>query len=147
MSTLFSYFEGNLEEYLTYIKEVKDNRLVKIRLAPASALKDIGVDDSFYHVLDNFAVTHILAKHANPKEVLRGQLIIEEADFLFIPDIILNFDSYETITPRDGRDLILFTKNYPDCKRVYVEEIRKGRHELAGVTYYKQKRKLTGAKS
>ena len=72
MGTLFSYFEGSLEDYLNYIKEIKDNRLVKIRLAPL---------ESFHHVLDNFAVNHIIAKHANDKEVLRGQIKIVESDY------------------------------------------------------------------
>ena len=58
MSTLFSYFEGCLEDFLTYIKEINDNRLVKIRLASV---------ESFYHVLDNFAVQHIVTKHSNDK--------------------------------------------------------------------------------
>lgn len=79
MSTLFSYFDGSLEDFLDYIKEIKDNHLVKVRLASV---------ESFCHVLDN-----------------------------------------------------------EDCLYTYVEEIRKGRRELAGVTFYKRKRKLTGANS
>ena len=100
---MFSYFDGSLEDYLHYIKDVKDNRLVKIKLCPATKMENLGIDDSFHHVIDNFAVTHIVTKHSNEKETLRGQII--------------------------------------------VEEIRNGRHELAGVTYFKRKRKLTGANS
>lgn len=72
MSNSFSYFEGSLEDFLAYIKEIKDNRLVKVRLASV---------ESFYHVLDNFAVNHIITKHANDKEVLRGQIKIQGSDF------------------------------------------------------------------
>ena len=138
MSNLFSYYEGSMEDFLIYIKEIQDNRLVKIRLAPV---------ESFYHVLDNFAVRHIIAKHANEKEELRGQIKIEESDFLLIPDIVIHFDSCLIQSPRPGRTLITYTKEYKDIEYCYVEEIRKGRRELAGVTYYKRKRKLTGAKS
>ena len=127
-----------MEDFLIYIKEIQDNRLVKIRLAPV---------ESFYHVLDNFAVRHIIAKHANEKEELRGQIKIEESDFLLIPDIVIHFDSCLIQSPRPGRTLITYTKEYKDIEYCYVEEIRKGRRELAGVTYYKRKRKLTGAKS
>ena len=110
-------------------------------------LEDIGVDDAFFHVLDNFAVNHIYTKHANQKEILRGQILIEEADFYLITDIVLNFDSVEIEIRTEAKKVIIYTKEYPDCTRTYVEEIRIGRHELAGVTYYKRKRKLTGAKS
>ena len=129
MSNLFSYFEGSMEDFLTYISEIKDNHLVKIRLAPV---------EPFHHVLDNFAVNHIIAKHANDKEALRGQIKIEVSDFLLIPDIVFHFDSCLIDSPRPGRTLIEY------C---YVQEIRKGRRELAGVTFYKRKRKLTDAKS
>ena len=58
MGEMFSYFEGSLEDFLAHIKEIKDNRLVKIRLVPV---------ESFCHVLDNFAVNHIITKHANER--------------------------------------------------------------------------------
>ena len=104
---MFAYFDGSLEDFLNHINQNRDNCLVKIRLAPATTLDDIGiVRRSYHHVLDNFAVTHILKKHSNEKEMLRGQILIEE-----------------------------------------VEEVRKSSHELAGVTYYKRRRRLTGAKS
>ncbi|MBO4635233.1 MAG: hypothetical protein J5669_07660 [Bacteroidales bacterium] len=138
MGTLFSYFDGSLEDFLIYIKETQDNRLVKIRL---------GSVESFRHVLDNFAVNHIISKHSNEKEVLRGQLKIQDSDFLLIPDIVTHFDSCIIQSPTPGRTLITYNKAYEDCDYFYIEEIRKGRCELAGVTYYKRKRKLTDAKS
>ena len=103
--------------------------------------------EPFHHVLDNFAVNHIIAKHANDKEALRGQIKIEVSDFLLIPDIVFHFDSCLIDSPRPGRTLITYTKAYLDIEYCYVEEIRKGRRELAGVTFYKRKRKLTDAKS
>lgn len=138
MGTLFTYYDGNLEDYLNYIQGLNDNRLVKIRLEAV---------ESFHHVLDNFAVKHIKAKHANDKEELRGQIKVTDSDFLLIPDITAAFDSCVIQSPRPGRPLITYTKYYNDVEYCYVEEIRKGRRELAGVTLYKRKRKLTDAKS
>lgn len=138
MGTLFSYFDGSLEDFLIYISEIKDNHLVKVKL---------GFVESFCHVLDNFAVNHIISKHSNEKEVLRGQLKIQGSDFLLIPDIVTHFDSCLIQSPRPERTLLTYSKQYEDCLYTYVEEIRKGRRELAGVTYYKRKRKLTDAKS
>ena len=114
MSTLFSYFEGNLEEFLTYIHEIKDNRLVKIRLAPATALGDIGIDDSFYHVLDNFAVKHILHRHGGNREFLRGQIPINYSDLLCIHEIFENYDSRTTGKSKNGNPVLIFTKETED---------------------------------
>lgn len=55
MGSLFSYFDGSLQDFLTHIKEIQDNSLVKIRLASVSSdsltmLSSAGVDGSFYHV-------------------------------------------------------------------------------------------------
>ena len=148
---LFTYFEGCLQDFLTHIKENRDNSLFKTRLAPVTPealalLTSAGVDRTFYHVLDNFAVNHIISKHTNEKEVLRGQIVIYETDFLLIPYIVSNYDSCQVETT-DNKTLISYSKDIQDCTYFYVEEIRAGRHELAGVTYYKRKRKLTDAKS
>ena len=125
---MFSYFDGSLEDYLHYIKDVNDNRLVKIKLCPATKMEDIGIDTSFHHVIDNFAVTHIVTKHSNEKETLRGQMLIDESDFHLISDIVSNYNSISVEKPRDGRTLIIYSKQYQECERFYVEEIRKGRH-------------------
>ncbi len=143
MDVLFKYYAGSLEDFISEARCKGDNHLVKIRLAPSS-LQEYPL---YWHVLDNFAVKHIFMKHANEKEVLRGQIIMEEEDFLFLPDILSNYDNRHIDTLPGRRTLIQYSKDYPDCTRIYVEEVRRGRYELAGVTYYKQKRKLTGAKS
>ena len=140
MGSLFSYFEGSLLDFLTHVKEMQDNSLVKIKLS-------VGNFQSYTHVIDNFAVKHIIAKHANDKEIKRGQIIIEESDFLLIPEIISNYDSRTIRTSEKGSTVIVYTKTYRGCEYTYIEVFRKERHELAGVTFYKRKRKLTGAKS
>ena len=147
MGTVFSYFEGNLDDYLTCIKEIKDNRLVKIKLAPATALEDLGIDDSFYHVLDNFAVNHIMHRHGGKREYLRGQIPISINDLLFIPEIIVHYDSCSSSICRNGNPAILYTKEIGDQMYTLIEEIRRGHSELATSTLYKRKKKLTDAKS
>ena len=137
MSDLFTYYCGSLTEFLRDIEGNQDNHLVKIILAQVSTELNGCV---FNHVLDNFAVMHIMKKHANEKEVLRGQIMVETDDLLMIPDILAHYDTCEIQTQPNGRTLICYSKLYPDCIRFYVEEIRKGRHELAGVTYYKKKK-------
>ncbi len=71
---MFAYFDGSLEDFLNHITENRDNRLVKIRLAPATTLDKIGiVTSSYHHVLDSFAVNHIIHRHGGRRESLRGQ--------------------------------------------------------------------------
>ena len=143
MDELFKYYDGSIVDFISQARCRGDNHLIKIRLAqsPFPEYPD------YWHVLDNFAVKHIFMKHANEKEAQRGQIIMENEDFLFLPDILSNYDNIYIETLLGGRTLIQYSKVYPDCTRIYVEEVRRGRCELAGVTYYKQKRKLTGAKS
>ena len=144
MNDLFTYYSGSLIDFLREVQGNRSNRLMKIVLSPASSNM---IDSSFNHVLDNFAVKHIFNKHANEKEVQRGQIMVEISDFLLIPDILANYDSCTILSHPTGRKLILYSKLYEDCIRFYVEEERKGRRELAGVTLYKKKKKLTGANS
>ena len=147
MGTLFSYFEGNLEDYLTYLPEIQDNRLVKIRLAPAMALEDIGIDDSYYHVLDNFAVNHILHRHGGNREYLRGQIPVSYSDLLCIPELFDKYDSRSSGYSKNGNPVVIYVKDIENQTYTLIEEIRKGHSELATSTLYKRKKKLTDAKS
>lgn len=131
-------------DFLREVQGNRSNRLMKIILSPVSSNETYS---SFNHVLDNFAVAHIFNKHANEKEVQRGQIMVEISDLLLIPDILANHDSCDILSQSTGRTLISYSKQYEDCIRFYVEEERKGRRELAGVTFYKRKKKLTGANS
>lgn len=128
-----------MEDFLIYIKEIQDNRLVKIRLAPAKG--------SFFHVLDNFAVKHILHRHGGKREFLRGQIPVTESDFLLIPEIFSHYDSFKFSLCKNGNPAIIYTKDIEDMAYTLVEEIRTGHSELATNTLYKRKRKLTDAKS
>lgn len=148
MSNLFSYYEGSLEDFLTYITGIEDNRLVKIKLSPISTLEDIGIiNDSFIHVLDNFAVKHILHRHGGKRESLRGQIPVTISDLLLIPIIFSSFDSRSLGKCNNGNLAIIYAKDIDDVSYTLVEEVRTGHSELATSTLYKRKRKLTDAKS
>ena len=138
MSNSFSYFEGCLEDYLAYIKEIDDNRLVKIKLAPVG---------SFCHVLDNFAVKHIMHRHGGKRELLRGQIPVTYSDLLLIPDIFSNYDSCSSGNCKNGNQAIIYNKDTEDLTYTLIEEVRMGHAELAASTLYKRKKKLTDAKS
>ena len=61
------------------------------------------------------AVKHILKHHSNDKEYLRGQVPIENNDFLLIPLIINNYDEvYNSGTTKDGKPSITFKKQIED---------------------------------
>ena len=138
MNNSFSYFEGSLEDYLAYIKDIGDNRLVKIKLAPVG---------SFCHVLDNFAVKHIMHRHGNKRESLRGQIPVTHSDLLLIPFILSNYDSCSPGKCNNGNHAIIYTKEIEEVTYTLIEEVRTGHSELATSTLYKRKKKLTDAKS
>lgn len=152
MGSLFSYFNGSLQDFLTHIKEIKDNSLVKIRLASVSSdalsvLSSAGVNDTFFHVLDNFAVNHIRHRHGGKKESLRGQSPVTEMDFHLITYIVSNYESLTLGLCPNGNKAAIYMKDINDETITLVEEIRLGHSELATSTLYIRKKKLTDAKS
>ena len=153
MSDLFAYYEGTLAEFLLDAIEER-GRLVKIVIqyadrelvaSLAGAFPVLGAD--FKHVLDNYAVRHTMMKHASEKEESRGQVRVELDDFLMLPEILAEYDAI-TLTSRNGKQIIIFEKYYENYTCHLVEEIQKGRKELAVITFYKtRKGRLTGADS
>lgn len=118
MGSLFSYFNGSLQDFLTHIKEIKDNSLVKIR-----------------------------HRHGGKKEILRGQSPVTEMDFHLITYIVSNYESLTLGLSPNGNKAAIYTKDINDETITLVEEIRPGHSELATCTLYKRKKKLTDAKS
>ena len=150
MKNLFNYYEGSLSSFLTEAVAIKDH-LVKIVISPVdSGLLSMllpELDAEFIHVLDNYAIRHIMMKHANEKEVLRGQILVALDDFLLLAEILSSYDSV-SVEIRQGRKILKYQKEYPTFICCYVEEIRAGRKELAAVTFYKKRKgKLTDANS
>lgn len=153
MSDLFAYYEKPLRDFL--LEAVKERAsLVKIVIqyadqeliaSLAGVCPPVGLD--FKHVLDNYAVRHTMMKHASDKEESRGQVRVDLDDFLMLPEILTEYDAI-TLTSRNGKQIIIYEKNYATCTCHLVEEIRKGRKELAVITLYKtRKGRLTGADS
>lgn len=145
MGSMFSYFDGSLQDFLSHIKEIRDNSLVKIRLARVTpealtVLSSAGVDNSFYHVLDNFAVNHISHRHGGKRELLRGQTLVTEIDFHLITYIVNNYDSLTLGLSPNGNKAVIYTKDINDETITLVEEIRPGHSELATSTLYKRKK-------
>ena len=143
MDVLFKYFSGSLEEFLTQARCPGDNHLIKLRLAP-SALPEYS---GYWHVLDNFAVNHIMHRHSGKRERLRGQEPVTLTDFHQINGIVLNADSVEPVRCKNGNSGYLYTKDINDTTYTLIEEVRSGHSELAVTTLYKRKKKLTDAKS
>lgn len=146
MSELFTYYEGELKDFIAEALVTK-NTLLKRVISPASEmlisdLHDMGItiDDTWCHTLDNSAVRHTIKCHGSPKEVLRGQIPITDDDLLRIPEIVASYEALSTEKNKRGQDIIIYTKTMEDDVTFYVEEIRLGRRELAASTMYKRKR-------
>ncbi len=108
-------------------------------------LNQIGVvvDKLWVHSLENSAVLHTKKQHGNSKtENKREQEAITESDYELIPDILENYDKIEKSTNKDnqGRDVIIYQKEYSDGNIYYLEEVREKRKSLAFKTMYKKKK-------
>jgi len=143
MSTLFEYYSGTLEEFLSLARNMDGNRLMKIQLTPSTLPEYQG----YRHVLDNYTVKHILHRHSGKRERLRGQEPITLEDLLLISDIALHADEITPVQCKNGNPGYIYTKSTNDETFTLIEEVRKGHSELAVTTLYKRKKKLTDAKS
>lgn len=145
MSDLFSYFEGELEDFIVEAIATKDSLLKRVISNVSDSLildlydRGVIIDETYRHTLDNNAVRHAIKVHGSPKEILRGQIPITVTDFMLIPEIISNYDSLSIENNRRGQDIIVYSKKMSVGMTIYVEEIRLGRHELAASTIYKKK--------
>ena len=146
MSDSFSYYEGELIDFITEALNMKDN-LVKriISSASPSLIQDLRrmgiiIDETYKHTLDNNAVRHTITVHGSTRELLRGQIPISKDDLLQIPNIISKYEGISIEKNRREQDVIIYHKTMDDGITFYVEEIRIGRHELAACTMYKRKK-------
>ena len=87
MDVLFKYYAGSLAGFISEARCRGDNHLIKIQLAP-SALPEY---PGYWHVLDNFAVNHIMHRHSGKRERLRGQEPVRRkngnSSYLYTKDI------------------------------------------------------------
>ena len=138
-NNLFKYFTGSIEDFLSKIKN-SDNRLIKKIISPVSqrivnylSEKGINVDVDYNYVVDNYSIIHVMNNHGNAaKEETRGQIPITDQDIKMIDKVITDFDN---ITVDDGK--IVYAKKLPDGTVLYIEEVRRGRKELAFVSMKK----------
>ena len=139
---------GVIAAVVELAKTVKDRveRAIIAALTPRQkqdfAEKGIDVTDNFVHSIENSAILHNQKEHGNPAvEEKRGQIAIEESDYALIPEILEDYDTVEKSPNKNkqGRDVIIYTKMYPDGTVYYLEEVRENRESLAFQTMYKKK--------
>ena len=146
MNKLFSYYEGELAEFIS-VAMTESKVLIKRVIADVSpslveSLRKCGlaIDAGWKHTLDNSAVRHTIKMHGSDKEVLRGQMPVTKEDLLLIPYIVDQFDVITIERNRRNQDVIIYAKAMADGITYYVEEVRQGRRELAASTMYKRKK-------
>ena len=103
--------------------------------------KATGIDmlAGFRHTIDNYAIEHALKKHGNPLfEAKRGQIALTIDDFTKIPEITTPANIDSTANNERGMPIVLYKKRYNGVIYV-VEEVRKGRKQLAFVSMRKLK--------
>lgn len=103
----------------------------------------IDVDSSYIHSVENSAIRHNQKEHGDPvREEARGQIAIVDGDYLLIPDILENYDTVEKSPNKNkqGNEVIIYVKEYPDGTVYYLEEKRDGRSSLSFETMYKKKK-------
>ncbi len=101
------------------------------------AAKSLGLDiEGYKHVIDGSAVRHVINRHGNEQiEVSRGQLPVRDADLDRIPEVIDSPDIVLLGTLTKGlKDQIGFVKRLDDGTTLYLEEVRRGRKQLATVS-------------
>ena len=149
---VFEYFKGTLNELVELGKKA-GNVLQKMVLVPTISerlksdlsSKGIVLDAPYRHTIDNFAIKHTFNEHASENERQRGQVPITEADFALATDVIENYDEISIDKNNRDQHIILYKKQYPDGRIIYVEEVRSPKKgELAFVSMRKYQAKKSG---
>ena len=142
----FAYYEGPLESFVELAINTQGTLIKRIiadvndRLVEELCVHGIAIDMSYNHTIDNNAIRHIMKCHGIEEEALRGQIPVDKADLLTIPEVLSSYDSLSALKNRRGQDVIVFSKLFENSVCFYVEEVRLGRHELAAITLYKRKK-------
>ena len=108
-------------------------------------LKEQGfdIDSTWVHSMENSAIQHNQKQHGNEeKEVTHNQIAITDKDYELAIDILEDYDSVEKSPNKDkqGRDVIIYTKEFSDGTIYYLEEVREKRKSLSFKTMYKRKK-------
>lgn len=92
--------------------------------------------------IDHSAIIHTLRQHGQAMEVLRGQLIVTEADLLNLAEWLSNPAQVADAGQLKGQlQCLRFEKTTPTARFVAIMEVRtrKGRQQLALKTLYKKR--------
>ncbi len=115
-------------------------RFAVVRADEAARLqRAVGLNlDGYRRSVDNHALRHIIKSHGDAaREATRGQLPVTAEDVGLIPEIVRTPDAVQAagVDPT-GNPLIRYRKQVGDVL-FYVEEVRRGRQELAAKTMWK----------
>ncbi len=132
--------------YHQALKDTKSKNLVEYaEVTEAEALKIEGITGfdirGLTHIVDAQGLRHIYNEHViNPKEILRGQVPLDDEDFARIPEIVKNPDTITRGKTKEGLDAIEYGKRF-NGNTLYVEEIRRKNQQLAAKSLLKTKSK------
>ena len=85
-----------------------------------------GIDLRGYtHVIDSYAVRHVMAKHSDPvTELKRGLVNVTLNDFNKIPEVLNSFDDVRNGgKSKAGNDVLIYAKRV-NGHIIYIEEVR-----------------------
>ena len=146
MSKDFEYYKGSLKQFISWVSSTKGilNKCIIADISQelidhVSAL-EIELDGNYKHIVDNSAVNHIQKQHGGAKEYLRGQLPVTMDDWEQIPKMLKEYNSLIVSENAIGNSVLIYTFETDNAILHYVEEIRKGRKELATCSLYNTKK-------
>jgi len=116
---------------LGYLSDFEINRIEKL----------IGINVAgFCRIIDCYSIRHTIKKHGSKHtEEPRGQIVVELNDFSKIPEIIELGLCRDGGLSKIGSQTIVYELLLEKGIYVYVEEIRKGKHEIVLQTLYIKK--------
>lgn len=137
--------ENDISSFIESAKKIPSNAKLyfgKISENLSNRIKQtINLDLNNYNIsLKADSIRHILRKHGNNSEILRGQIPVNPEDFKLIPQIISNYDSVETSgTTNEGKPAITFSKKFGN-NYYLVTYVSDKNHNLEVQTMWKQKK-------
>ncbi|MDR2504324.1 MAG: hypothetical protein LBD82_08120 [Deltaproteobacteria bacterium] len=101
----------------------------------------LNIQPGVVHSISSSSIQHALNHHGNPAaEAARGQIALENSDFLLIPEIVKPENSPEYIGKNAlGLDVIRYKKSFDGVTVYVLEEVRVKTREFAFQTMWKKK--------
>jgi len=131
-------FDSAVSKASNVLKKIELWRLSDTEAAVIKEKTNLDVS-GYAHVIDNYAINHMLKEHGDAnEEAKRGQIAITKEDMQMIPEVISSPDIIEPAgKTRQGLEGIKYGKKVNGFI-IYVEEVRTGNKELAPVSMYKK---------